>query len=240
MSSRLHIETFCLGDWQTNCYVLHTDTSDDPQLAGQEKKSNGEKTERDNGEEEGRKCWIVDAGFGSEAMVQYIQSRGLRPQQVVLTHAHVDHIAGLSVIRAQWPDIPIVIHEAEREFLTQPMLNLSIVLAQPLVAPLATGTLSHGQRLELDGLSFEVRHTPGHSPGSVTLYQADAGVALAGDTLFAGSVGRTDFPTSDHGALMESIRTQLYTLSDDTRVLPGHGPETTVGREKQTNPYVRV
>ena len=159
---------------------------------------------------------------------------------MVLTHAHIDHIAGLHDLRIQWPQLPIVIHEAEQDYLTDPTLNLSVVLANPIVMPAATGRLVHDQRLDLDGLSFEVRHTPGHSPGSVTLYQPEAGVALAGDVLFANSIGRTDFPTSNQAVLLESIRTQLYGLPDETRVLPGHGPETTIGHEKRNNPYVRA
>ncbi len=187
-----------------------------------------------------RPCWIVDAGFDPEPMIRYIQQHKLTPSQVVLTHAHVDHIAGLETIRQHWPDLPIVIHEAEREFPADPALNLSIALTEPVVAPPPTGLLQHGQKLELDGLAFEVRHTPGHSPGGVSLYQPDAAVVLVGDALFAGGIGRFDFPTSDEETLLQGIRTQLYTLPDTTRVLSGHGPPTTIGHERAHNPYVRA
>lgn len=212
MSPTLHIDCFCLGPWMTNCYVAYTDTG---------------------------RCWIVDAGFEPQSMIESIRSRGLEPEKIVLTHAHVDHIAGLHELRHHWPDLPILIHEAERDFLTKPAKNLSLVLDQSVVAPRATGAIQHGQVLELDGVGFEVRHTPGHSPGGVALVQPQAGVAIVGDTLFAGSIGRHDFPTSDYEALVQSIRTQLYTLPDTTRVLPGHGQETTIGAEKASNPFVR-
>ena len=208
---QLHIETFCLGLWETNCYVVRV----------------------------GASCWIVDAGFEPDAMIGYIEQHNLEPERVVLTHAHVDHIAGLAQVRARWPQIPIVIHIAEAPALLDPALNLSIALDEPVVAPAATGMLEHGQVLELEGVGFEVRHTPGHSPGGVSLYQHEAGVGLAGDALFAGSSGRTDFPGCDHEALLISIRTQLYTLPDETRVLSGHGPETTIGAERRSNPFVQ-
>ncbi len=214
MPESLHIETFCLGDWMTNCFVVHVAAQ-----AGA--------------------CWIVDAGAGPGPMIDYITQHRLQPQQVVLTHAHLDHIAGLHDVRASWPDIPILIHKAEREFLTDTTLNLSIMLDQPIVAPQATGFLEHGQTLELDGVRFEVRHTPGHSPGGVTLYQQQTATAIVGDTLFAGSIGRYDFPTSDGPLLIESIQAQLMTLPDPTRVLPGHGPQTTIGQERVTNPYLQ-
>lgn len=212
MSHQLHIQPFCLGEWATNCYVVSTDTGH---------------------------CWFVDAGFSPESMIQYVKDQGLEPQQIVLTHAHVDHIAGLSEVRSHWPELPILIHTAEEKFLTEPLLNLSIALDQPVIAPAATGHLEHGQKLTLDGFSFEIRHTPGHSPGGVSLVQHDRGVVLVGDALFAGSIGRTDFPTSKPEVLFESIRSQLYTLPDETTVLSGHGPPTTIGTEKTNNPFVQ-
>jgi len=213
MPEALHIESFCLGDWMTNCYVVYNDAG---------------------------ACWIVDAGFGPEPMLGFILEKGLTPEQIVLTHAHVDHIAGLGQVVQAYPGLPILIHEAELCFPIDPMLNLSAALSERIVAPEPTDTFTHGETLTLDGLDFQVRHTPGHSPGGVCLYQKDYRVALVGDTLFAGSIGRHDFPTSDGPALMQSIHEQLLTLPDDTRVLPGHGPETTIGQERQTNPFLRM
>lgn len=209
----LRIEGFSLGAWETNCYVAWT---------------------RDGGE-----CLIIDAGYEPEPLLAFVDDRRLTPAQVVLTHAHLDHIGGLQEVRRRFPEVPIAIHEAEREFLTDTALNLSAYIGEPLVAPEATATLRHGDAVALSEHVFEVRHTPGHSPGNVCLYQPQAHVAIVGDTLFAGSIGRYDFPTSDGPTLMRSIREQLLTLPDNTRVLPGHGPETTIGRERRSNPYLR-
>lgn len=206
----LTIHAFCLGQWQTNCYVLSVGSS----------------------------CWLVDAGFEPGEMLDALEERGLKLEKVVLTHAHLDHIAGLHDVRHRYPDVPILIHGDEEAFLTDTRLNLSASFVQPIVAPEAAGLLKDGDRLELGGLGFDVMHTPGHSPGGVTLFNPDHGVALVGDTLFAGSIGRFDFPTSDGPALMQSIQDKLMALPDETRVLPGHGPETSIGRERASNPYL--
>ncbi len=218
----LTIRRFALGQWMTNCYVLHAPGTGGAAPA------------------RGRECWIIDAGFEPGPMIEYIQEQKLMPRQVILTHAHLDHIAGLNLIRGTWPQVGILVHREEQEFLTEPELNLSADFDEPVITPPATGLLSHGQRLELEGLVFEVRHIPGHSPGGVCLYQAQAAAVFVGDVLFNGGIGRYDFPTSDAERLVDSIRTQLYTLPDATRVYPGHGPATTVGQEKGHNPYVRA
>ncbi|NJL32467.1 MAG: MBL fold metallo-hydrolase [Phycisphaerales bacterium] len=215
MHPKLTLKTFALGPWQTNCYVIESTQS----------------TMKD--------CWIIDAGYDPQPMLQFIQASGLSPVKVILTHAHLDHIAGLHEVRRLWPKVPILIHEMERDFLAEPELNLSAMMDEPVVAPPADELLKHGQNLELYGQIFEIRHTPGHSPGGITLYQPLLKTALVGDTLFARSIGRYDFPTSDGPTLMQSIRDQLLTLPDDTAVLPGHGPATTIGNERKYNPYLR-
>ncbi len=206
----LTVQTFTLGQWQTNCFVLAV----------------------------GKSCWIVDAGFDPEAMLDAIDAQGLNVEKVVLTHAHLDHIAGLHAVRHRYPDVPILVHADEEDFLTDTRLNLSAAIIEPVVAPEATSLMHHGEQLELNGVSFEIRHTPGHSPGGITLVQHDSNLAIVGDTLFAGSIGRYDFPTSDGPRLMQSINDQLMSLPDDTRVLPGHGPATTIGQERATNPFL--
>ncbi|MCX5658132.1 MAG: MBL fold metallo-hydrolase [Planctomycetota bacterium] len=219
MAGRIDIHAFSLGDWQTNCYVVH---------------AHAPKALR------GLPCWIIDAGSDPGPLLAYIHENGLKPTHVILTHAHLDHIAGLDTIRAAFPEIPILIHANEREFLTDPSLNLSVAVEEPVIAPEATGMLAHGQTLELAGLKFEVRHTPGHSPGGISLYQPDSGVVIVGDALFAGSVGRADFPTSNGPALIDGIRKQLLTLPDATKVYSGHGPPTTIGAERAHNPFLRA
>lgn len=206
----LSVQTFTLGQWQTNCFVLAV----------------------------GKSCWIVDAGFDPEAMLDAIDAQGLEVEQVVLTHAHLDHIAGLHMVRHRHRDVPILIHADEESFLTDTRLNLSAAIAEPVVAPEATGLIHHGEQLELNGVAFEIRHTPGHSPGGITLIQHETNLVIVGDTLFAGSIGRHDFPTSDGPRLMQSINEQLMTLPDEMQVLPGHGPATTIGQERATNPFL--
>jgi hydroxyacylglutathione hydrolase len=212
MPDTLEIKNFCLGDWGTNCYVAFTDTG---------------------------ACWIIDAGFDPADMLQFIIENDLKPEKVVLTHAHVDHVGGLAEVCDAYPDIEIHIHEDERAYPGNPMLNLSVALAECVVAPDPTKTFAHGDTLTLDGHDFQVRHTPGHSPGGVCLYQPEHQLAIVGDTLFAGSIGRHDFPSSDGPTLMRSIHEQLMTLPDDTRALPGHGPETTIGNERASNPFLQ-
>ncbi len=211
--SDLTIRSFTLGDWQTNCYVVHMEGDAD--------------------------CWIVDAGFAPRPMLEYIADHELRPSQIILTHAHLDHILGLSALRAIWPDMPSLIHESEKTYPGDPMQNLSALMDQPIVAPNPTGFIEHGQMLSLNGVEFEVRHTPGHSPGGITLYQPDHAVAIVGDTLFAGSIGRYDFPHSDGELLFKSIREQLLTLPGATCVMAGHGPDTTIDEERLHNPFLQ-
>lgn len=212
MADLIHVEAFALGPFETNCYVI--------------------RAEHDDG------CLIVDAGFDPQEMIKRIRALGLTPRALLLTHAHADHIAGIRDLRAAWPDLPILIHEAEREWLLDPSANLSAGIGVPVTAPTATGMLVEGEVVTFGPGRFQVLHTPGHSPGGVTLYEPEAGIALVGDVLFQGSVGRTDFPGSDFRTLADSIRTKLYALPDDTTVYPGHGPATTIGREKRSNPFV--
>lgn len=230
--ARPEITTFALGDWQTNCHVVRVPGAALPH--------------------DPRECWIVDCGQRPKPLIEHIRRHGLRPLAIILTHAHVDHIAGIDEAMAAFGPLPILGHEAERDFNAEPMLNLSAFAAMDVRVSPPTAFLKDGDRLELAGSRWTVRHVPGHSPGGLALVHipvrgADAErpseaseppLAIVGDTLFAGSIGRVDFPTSDAEALKRSLREVLLSLPDATRVLPGHGPETTIGAERRTNPFL--
>jgi glyoxylase-like metal-dependent hydrolase (beta-lactamase superfamily II) len=213
--TRVEIECTPLGPFETNCYVLRD--ADDP----------------------ARHCWIVDPGAGPGPVIDAVRRAGLVPQAVLLTHAHADHVAGVEEVRAAFPGVPVLLHRAEHAFLGDPQLNLSAFVGLPVSVGAADGALEPGAVLALGGTRWRVLHTPGHSPGSVTLVCDAAGEAIVGDTLFAGSIGRVDFPTSDPAAMHRSLHEVLMALPDAVRVHPGHGPSTTVGRERASNPWLQ-
>ncbi len=210
-ASTPHIEPFDPGPYATNCYLLWTEND----------------------------AWIVDAGFEPQGMIERARALPAPPSMLILTHAHVDHIAGVEAVRRAFPGITVAIHEAERDWLTDAALNLSAYSGTPVACRAPDRLLRHAESLTLGASTWRVIHTPGHSPGGITLHEPSLGVALVGDALFAGSIGRTDFPGCSMEQLSRSIRERLYTLPDATRVLPGHGPETTIGREARSNPFVR-
>ncbi|MBI2827316.1 MAG: MBL fold metallo-hydrolase [Planctomycetia bacterium] len=190
---------------------------------------------------EGRSdCLIVDPGLEPDKIIDYVTEQGLTPVALLITHGHADHIAGNFALRERWPACPIVIGREEAPKLTSADLNLSKSFGAPITSPAADVTLEEGEVFELAGLELEARLIPGHSTGHMVYIarKHEPVVVFGGDVLFAGSIGRTDFPGGSFDALAAGIHTKLFTLPDDTIILSGHGPATTVGDEKQDNPFV--
>lgn len=187
-----------------------------------------------------RECVIVDPGFEPELIERAIEDANLIPVAILNTHGHSDHIAGNAAMKARWPDCPLIIGAKEAPKLIDPHRNLSAAYGLPLVSPPADQTVVEGDVLQLAGISWRVLETPGHSSGHVVFLheQGTPWLVLAGDMLFQGSVGRTDFPDGDTDQLVEAIHTKLFNLPPDTVILPGHGPTTTIGNEIRGNPFV--
>lgn len=185
-------------------------------------------------------CLVVDPGLNPDRIIDYLFSRRLTPAAILITHGHTDHIAGNEALRRVWPSCPIVIGHGDAPKLTDPMLNLSGQYGIPITSPPAETLLHEGDPCEAAGFLLEVRETPGHSSGHVVFIWKGATpwIVFGGDVLFQGGVGRTDFPDGSFEQLAASIRDKLFTLPDDTIVLPGHGDPTTIGEEKEQNPFV--
>jgi len=185
---------------------------------------------------------VVDPGFEPERIIEYLDQHRLVPGAILNTHGHIDHVAGNEALKQRWPQCPLVIGEGDAEKLINPRRNLSAIFGFPFKSPPADATVDDGDVYSAAGFDLEVRAIPGHSAGHVIfLWKAHSPwIAFVGDVIFAGSIGRTDFPDGDFDTLAAGIRTKLYTLPDDTVLYSGHGPPTTVGEEKQHNPFVRM
>ncbi len=202
---------FTVGPLEENSYLLHAAAS--------------------------REAWVVDPGAEAERFLDYLAANSLRLTRILHTHAHGDHIGADSAL-VEATGARIAVHRLETEWLSSPALNLSLAVGLPVVAPAADEFLEDGQELSLGETILRVLHTPGHSPGSVSFYTP--GHLFSGDLLFWGSIGRTDLPGGDMAMLERSLREKIYRLPDDTAVHSGHGPDTTLGHEKRTNPFVRA
>jgi glyoxylase-like metal-dependent hydrolase (beta-lactamase superfamily II) len=200
-----------LGPLQTNCYIF----------------SNEEK-----------ECLVIDPGGDANKLTSILQQQHLKPVAILLTHAHFDHIGAVDDIRQEW-NIPVYIHKNEKDWLADPSLNGSQFFMAGAVKMSKPDELIKGEgTLTIGNFSLKVYETPGHSPGSVSYYSDEAGLVFSGDALFAGSIGRTDLPGGNHELLIKSIHDKLLTLPEDTLVLSGHGPETSIEAEMERNPFL--
>lgn len=205
----MHVKTMPLGPLQTNCYILYKD----------------------------QHALIIDPGGEAEKVIHFLKQHDLKPCAILLTHAHFDHIGGVDDLRYQL-DIDVYLHEEESEWLEEPRYNGSAVFPRtPITTKRPDHHLVPGD-LTIANFSFDVKHTPGHSPGSVSFIFHDQQKVFSGDVLFQQGVGRTDLRGGDTKTLVRSIRETLYTLNDVYVVYPGHGVSTTIGEEKRNNPYV--
>jgi hydroxyacylglutathione hydrolase len=219
------IAGFPAGPWGTNCYVVAT-------AAGSE-------------------CVVIDPGMDStEGVARLVEEHRLKPVSVLVTHGHVDHMFCVAPVAGGY-DATAWIHPGDRHLLADPMSGMSPETARMMLGgdysweePDDVRELSDLQELELAGVRFAVDHTPGHTEGSVTFRSPYpdvddvSEVMFSGDLLFAGSIGRTDLPGGDHSAMLRSLATKVLPLTDDIVVLPGHGEQTTIGRERATNPFL--
>jgi hydroxyacylglutathione hydrolase len=180
----------------------------------------------------------VDPGAAADRMARAVVTEKLHLAAVLLTHAHLDHIEGVERLRAAVPDVPIWLHRADLGMYRALPEQAASFGSDAHAQPEPDHWLEHGQRFSFGECTLEVRHAPGHAPGHVVLVAAEAGLALVGDVVFQGSIGRSDLPGGDFYTLMRSIREQVLTLPDDTVLYCGHGPATTVGDERSGNPFL--
>ena len=211
----IQVKTFYLNDLRECCYILYDETGE---------------------------CVIIDPGCQTpneqERIVKFIESNGLKPVKLLCTHGHFDHIMGNAFVTRKW-NIPTYIHPEDKgqmERAQQYCQMFGYSIEQP---PLDTIDLKEGTPVTFGNSSLEVLHTPGHTRGGVCFYSAPDKIIITGDSLFAGSIGRTDLPGGDYDMLMESLLGKICKVAPESRVFPGHGPETTIGQELQTNPFLR-
>lgn len=205
----IEIEWIVVGRLGTNCYVVHKEDSD--------------------------KCILVDPGAQADRILDFLSEKQLKPEAILLTHGHFDHILALSEVAAT-KRCQVMIGEKEEALLSDANQNCSIWGTGSPVAGTADRLLKDGEVIEIADMKIKAIHTPGHTGGSCCYY-FEEGFALCGDTIFFESAGRTDFPTGNEYQLVHSIQEKLFTLPEETVLFSGHGPQTSVGYEKKNNPY---
>ena len=199
-----------VGAYQANCYLVY--------------------------DEETKEALVIDPGAQGREIIGEAEKLGVKIKYIVNTHGHVDHIGANEYVKAA-TGAPLLIHEKDASMLTSPSKNLSAYFGEKMEKPAADRLLSDGDVLEIGSMKFTVLHTPGHTQGGICLAGED--VCFSGDTLFAMSIGRSDFPGGSHETLINSIMTKLMPLEDKVIVFPGHGPYTTIGAERKGNPFLR-
>ncbi len=211
----IQIKKFTFNGFQENTFILYDET---------------------------KEAILIDPGNNTvaedEELLSFIESNSLALQKVVLTHAHLDHVFGLSFIEAQF-NLKALLHPGEEQVLEQ-AVNVAKMYGVPFRGqPTAGGFLTENDQLSFGNQTLEILFTPGHSPASICFYHEAQKLLIGGDVLFLQSIGRTDLPGGDFDTLIQSIKTQLFTLPDDVTVYPGHGPETSIGYEKSANPFLQ-
>lgn len=182
---------------------------------------------------------VIDPGLEPDAILDFLRRQGLTPAAILNTHGHGDHIGGNGELKRAFPQAPLIIGTHDAALLTDANANLSAPFGVPILSPPADRLVNEGEVVEAAGIRLEVLEVPGHSPGHIVfLYRGRPPVLFGGDVLFRGSIGRYDFPNSNGRLLFQGIRDKVLTLPPETVVYPGHGPVTTIGHEKQTNPFV--
>jgi len=205
----MDIETIVVSPLQVNCYLVWS--------------------------KEGRSGVIIDPGDEDERIVERIDRNEVKPAAILLTHGHADHIGAVEPLKRTY-DIPLYIGREDEALLSSPSANVSAFFGYEISCPPADQTVADGDNIRIGGLSFTILATPGHTPGGVCYYTGRH--LFCGDTLFMGSIGRTDLPGGDSRQLIKSIEKNILSLPDETICYPGHGPVTSVGRERTGNPFL--
>lgn len=203
----MRIDTLTVGQMQVNCYILSSKAT--------------------------KNAILIDPGDEYSRIRAYLDKYKLKPQFIVHTHGHIDHIQADNEL-----NLPVYAHSMDVGLLKDPERNLSNFLSSPFKVKPDIRPMEDSQILNLDDLSLEIIHTPGHTPGGICLKSAQ--VVFTGDTLFAGGIGRTDFPGASYEQLLKSIQDKLLVLPDETVIYPGHGPSSTIGEERRSNPYAGI